>query len=123
MYKKCRRRCKGIALVEAALVIPLICFLVLGGIDLLWAVDQRGNLDHVAINVAGCVHNNGCTDPQAAAQTFGQQLHMPNWQSLQVASDTPACASCTTVTLTYTYQAVGPWFKTINMTTTASADR
>lgn len=117
-----KKRVRGSIIVESALILPLLTFLTLGAMDLMWALDERGNLDHVAVTVAACVHNNGCADPTAAAIKFAHELSMPNADSIQVTSMEPSCATCSTIQMTYTYKAVGPWFKVIPMTTTATAD-
>jgi hypothetical protein len=123
--KKRSRKGKGVALVEAALVLPVLIGLIIGGIDASLAVGARNDLNSIAFMTAACWANptsrtGVCPDVQNYAQQRAQGLTLGNWRNL-TAVETPCGANCDQVTLTYPYHAIGPWFPSITLRATAQA--
>jgi Flp pilus assembly protein TadG len=115
---------RGQALLEFALVLPILLLLMLGGAGLIMAYSARQDLHYVAQETAMCQAMNnsvaGCVgNAQGYAQTIAQQIGLANWTTVN-ANSMPGCGgACTQVTATYTVSPIFPFFPSVNLTTTA----
>lgn len=102
-----RRSERGQALVEFAIVIPVIVLILLAGADLLTAISAKHNIEYVAEETASCIANGGSScvnssgpQPQPYAQQVAASLGLTNTAALTATSS--SCGSlCTAVTVTY----------------------
>ena len=101
-----RRSERGQALVEFAIVIPVIVLILLAGADLLTAVSAKHNIEYVAEETASCIANNGSScvngsgpQPQPYAQQIAASLGLTNTANLT--ATTNPCGGCTSVTVIY----------------------
>jgi Flp pilus assembly protein TadG len=115
----------GQAMVEFAIMLPLLLLLLLGGADLLMAISAHQQVSYVAQETAQwCLVNVGVTTPCSAApgqaQTFATQIGLINASKM---SATPnSCPfECVSVTATYSFVPVFPFFPSFTMTSTAQA--
>jgi hypothetical protein len=111
----CRLRSqRGSVILETALCVPILLMIVLGGIDVLWAVKTKGTLDYIAEQSAKCIVTHGC-DPQTLAANNAGGLGL-NPARLTVTID----AGAATATAVYQFEPVGPVFPAITLQSTAS---
>lgn len=101
---------RGQALIEFAIVIPVVILILLAGADLLTAVSAKHNIEYVAEETASCIANKGsgcftgdvppAPQPQPYAQQVASSLGLTNTAAL-TATYSQCGASCTSVTVTY----------------------
>jgi Flp pilus assembly protein TadG len=117
----------GQAMVEFAIMLPILLLLLLGGADLLMAIAAHQQVSYVAQETAQwCLANvpigTPCGAAAGQAQTFASQLGLMNSGKVAAASNgctiTPACVS---ITATYSFVPVFPFFPSFTMTSTAQA--
>lgn len=116
-----RDRQKGQAILEMAIVFPLILLMLFGGIDVFLAVAAKQVVNYTAEETAACVSRNPsvCTDPQGYARQVGGGLGLNAPAiAVSVSSNSP---KSNTVTLVYTWHPVSLFMKPITMTAVATA--
>jgi Flp pilus assembly protein TadG len=98
---------RGQALVEFAIIIPVIVLILLAGADLLTAISAKHNIEYVAEETASCIANNGSTcvnsgvpQPQPYAQQVASSLGLTNTGAL-TASYNSCGGTCFAVSVTY----------------------
>jgi len=123
---KHRNRESGQAILEAALILPLFIFVGLGMADIQWAISDAGELGYIVQEAARCeaIGSLACAapaNPRTYATTLAQQLHL-NLSNFTVPNYgcNPGAGTCT-VTATYAYHAIGPWFPSMVMTRVGTA--
>jgi Flp pilus assembly protein TadG len=112
----------GQAIVEFAIMLPLLLLLLLGGADLLMAISAHQQVSYVAQETAQwCLStvgvNTPCTGAPGQAQLFGTQLGLINASKVSAAAN--GCAGCVSVTATYSFVPIFPFFPSFTMTSTA----
>jgi hypothetical protein len=119
-----KRREKGQAILEAALMLPLLVFLALGMITLQWDLSVVGNLEYVVNETARCeaIKSYACTSNSATvayAQGLAANLRI---QAASLQLTVPPCSIQTcTVTATYTFITPGRWFPALTVTRVGTA--
>jgi Flp pilus assembly protein TadG len=113
---------RGQALLEFALVLPILLLLMLGGAGLIMAYSARQDLHYVAQETAMCLamNNPSCSgNAQGYAQTIAQQIGLANPTGV-IASPGSSCGgACWQVTATYTVNPIFPFFPSVPLTTIA----
>ena len=124
-----RRSERGQALIEFAIVIPVVILILLAGADLLTAISAKHNIEYVAEETASCIANSGsgcfssgvppAPQPQPYAQQVASSLGLTNTAAL-TATYSQCGTSCTSVTVTYpAVPLFAGFFPVINMHSTA----
>jgi Flp pilus assembly protein TadG len=115
---------RGQALVEFAIILPVILALMLGGADLIMGFSARQNVNYVAEETARCLASSGATCAGGAgayAQSLATGVGLANPQMLS-ASYSSCGSQCASVTVNYPFKPVFPFFPTnITLTSTAQA--
>jgi hypothetical protein len=104
---------KGQAILEMALAIPFVLALLLGGADLLWLENCKGNVDYLAREAAVCTTKQGC-DPTGFALNAARGLSLDPTQLTVTVSGT-------SVTLVYQCAPLVPAFPVMTIHSTAVA--
>jgi hypothetical protein len=113
-----RRAERGSVLVEAAFVLPVFFLLILGAFDLLWCETAKSSLNYLAQQASVCLGTTGCnvyTYVPADANTVG--LNPANVSAPVVVPGFPH----STVTITYKYTPIGPFFPSVTLTSSATS--
>jgi Flp pilus assembly protein TadG len=117
---------RGSVLVEMAIVLPVLLLLILGGIDLDLMVTSKSALNYVASETARCAaHNPGCV-PSAFAQVTATGLGLKGALSISASPNCPppTGSPCTaTVTASYSWSPLSPFFRPVTLTSTATAQQ
>jgi Flp pilus assembly protein TadG len=117
---------RGQALVEFAIVIPVIVLILLAGADLLTAISAKHNIEYVAQETAQCaaMNNSNCvtsTGPQVQpyAQQIAASLGLTNTGALTATSN--SCGgTCVAVTVNYPAAPLfAGFFPSVNLRSTA----
>jgi Flp pilus assembly protein TadG len=118
---------RGQAILEAAVMLPILVFLALGMIDMQWALSDAGTLNYIVMESARCeaLSSPSCTGANTAgtyATALGAQLHLTASRlTIGVFNcNIPIPGACS-VTATYNYPALGVWFPSITITRTGTA--
>ena len=122
MTAKRRKAQRGSVMVEMALVLPILLLLVIGGIDLDLMVTAKSALNYVAGEAARCgAQVPGCS-PSASAmnQAPGLGLKAAN-VNVTLGPCGPALSNPCTVTVTYLWAPISPFFKSTTLTSIATA--
>jgi Flp pilus assembly protein TadG len=117
-----RKAQRGSVLVEIALVLPVLLLIVLGGIDLDLMVSAKSALNFVAGEAARCgAQVLGCS-PSASAMNnaSGLGLKASNVNVTSPPCGPPLLNPCT-VTVTYLWKPISPFFKSATLSSTATA--
>lgn len=110
-----RRNERGQALVEAALVIPFLILLALGSMDLLRAETAKSNVNFLATQGAACAVKANCVvAANISANATGLSMNQAQLSFTQPAPNA--------VTVSYTFTPAGPFFPSITMQSTATAN-
>jgi hypothetical protein len=125
-----RKTQRGSVLVEIALVLPVLLLIVLGGIDLDLMVTAKSALNYVASETARCMaQNSSCPSNFPQTQAGGLGLNASHITPSSVPSTpcppappTPPPVPCSvTVTVTYTWSPISPFFKAATLTSIATS--
>ncbi len=119
-----KKKQKGQAILEMALILPVFVLVALGMADVVWALERTANLEYIVNESARCEALNGipCTmqSYHDYALSLARNLRM-NDHNLTIL--TPTCVegvSCT-VTGTYLFQPIGVYFPHITIQRTGTA--
>jgi Flp pilus assembly protein TadG len=107
------RKQKGAVLIEAALIFPVFLFLILGAMDLSLCEMAKSNLGYIATQAANCAAKQGC-DVQGYINNAAPGLSLK-------AKTISVTQGGSTVTLSMTYQPIGPVFPAVPLSVTATA--
>ena len=120
-----KKRQRGQAIIEFALLLPLFCILLLGGVDLYMAVGASNNLSYVAEESARCLgtRNVNCQNSAtltAYVQKIGAGVGLTNASTLYPVQNTD-CPNCISVTVSYPFVPLFavPYIPVIQMARTA----
>ncbi|HEX4023062.1 MAG TPA: TadE family protein [Acidobacteriaceae bacterium] len=119
-------RQRGQAILEAAVMLPILVFIALAMIDMQWALSDAGTLDYIVSEAARCEALSAlpCTAGNNAgtyATTLAANLKLTASRFSVVSySCDPMVGSCT-VTATYNYPPIGVWFPSILISRTGTA--
>jgi hypothetical protein len=105
---------KGQALVEAAFALGILLMLLLGGLDLFFALTANGDVHSLANSGAQCVVTPNCGNAVAFVQNAAAGLSLN-------ASQLTVTQNGNTITVAYAYQPIGPVFPSVNLAATATA--
>ena len=112
---------RGQAMVEFAVILPVLILLLLAGADLLMAISDRQQVSYVAQETAQwCAANSGCS-PTGQAQTFARQLALINPNNVSAATNGCSGTGCVSVTVRYSFTSMFQFFPSFTMTSTAVA--
>lgn len=129
-WEKNMKNSRGSVIVEFALVLPILCFLLLGGIDLIGAYTTVGQVSYIAEESARCealqnpacgVNINGQNQATSYAQQLAAGMQIRNYTDLTVTQN--SCAHCSSVTVSYTYQSLFHFLPQIAIRRTAQFTR
>jgi Flp pilus assembly protein TadG len=110
-----QRRQRGAVLLEFALTLPVLLFLLLAGADLLWFEQQAVTLSYVATQAAVCqAQAVPACNPSAWAKTVAAGLLLDP-SAMEVTTD----AAMKSVTIRYDARALTGFLKPMVMTRTA----
>jgi len=113
----------GQAMVEFAVMLPLLILMLLGGADLLMAISAHQQVSYVAQETAQwCLLGQGtaeCSGAGGQAQTFAKQLGLINANN--VSAHPNSCNNCVSVTATYSFTPLFHFFPSFTMASTAYA--
>jgi Flp pilus assembly protein TadG len=102
----------GQAILEVALVLPFLMFLILAGADFLWYEHQAANLSYITTQAAVCATQTGC-DPEAYSKNAAAGLLLkPDNLTVSIAPKS--------VTLTYHAVSLFNFLPAITLTRTAT---
>jgi hypothetical protein len=122
--KAARKRERGQAILEFAVILPVFCLIGFGLVDMQFCLERAGNLEYIANETARCMAIKAipCTvqSPQDYALQQGANLKMYPPQ-LVVVSVLPTEGVSCSVTLSYHFQALGMYFPNITITRTGMA--
>ena len=103
---------RGQAILEFALILPLFAILLLGGIDLYFAISSASDLAYIAEESARCTGtgNPNCQNLNVYAQRLGLNVGLLNAGTLTATSGpSDMCTTnCTSVTVSYPYVPLFP---------------
>jgi hypothetical protein len=106
------KRDKGVIMLEAAIVIPVLALTILGGFDLLSARSMKSNLDFLAREAAICAATAGC-DAQSYINGSAAGLSLdPARIGTKITGKS--------VTLSYPFNPVGPVIPSITLQSAAT---
>ncbi len=122
-----RKSERGQAILEAAVMLPVLVFVALALIDMQWMLKDAGNLDYIVTETARCeaIAAIPCAwpkNPQTYAVDMARNFRLNTDGDLTV--ETPPCNAATgtcTVKVTYRYHAVGAYFPSVTLTRTGTA--
>jgi hypothetical protein len=119
-------RQRGQAILEAAVMLPILIFIALAMVDMQWALSDAGTLNYIVSETARCealsalpctAGNNG----ETYAVSLAANLKLtPSRFSVVSFGCNPMLGTCT-MTATYNYPPIGVWFPSILISRTGTA--
>ena len=112
---------RGSVLVEIALVLPVLLLIILGGIDLDLMVTSKSALNYVAGEGARC---GAQTTPPCSTSSYVSQAAPGlglNASGVRITSAPCTPGTACQLQLTYQWNPISPFFKTTQLTSTATA--
>jgi hypothetical protein len=108
---------KGAVLIEFALVLSIFLLLILGGMDLQRLANAKSNVDWIAQTLATCTKAGSCAGQNATTLAGGFSMDTKNISQVQKG----APPNAVTMTVTYNWQPISPFFPSGSQTVTSAA--
>lgn len=119
-----RKRERGQAILEFAVILPVFCLIGFGLMDVQFCLERAANVEYIVNETARCqaIKAIPCTvqPPSDYVLQQGANLRMYPPQLVVVSASCIEGVSCS-ATVTYHFQALGVWFPNVNITRTGMA--